>query len=187
MNNRHEQEKKQFKALFKQEGVEDFTNRFQILDVFLKTDNHVTCKDMAAILEKDGIILEPDYVCETMELLCRFGFAHKVEFYDGLIRYEHRHLGLHHDHMICTKCGKIIEFRDEMLEKQQANLAAAYGFHMLQHKMEIYGICAECLKHREMLIPLCRARQGEFVTIKGLDGGKKARCDSLPWASGQGI
>lgn len=175
MNKRHEHEKKQFKALFKQEGVDDFAKRFQILDVFLKTEKHVTCDEMTTLLEKEGIHLDTDYVCETMALLCRFGFADKVEFDDGRSRYEHRHLGLHHDHMICTRCGKIIEFRDEMLEKQQTYLAAAYGFHMLQHKMEIYGICADCLKHRELLIPLCRARQGEFLVIKGLDGGRKAK------------
>ena len=106
--------------------------------------------------------------------MCRFGFAKKNRF-DNQVRYEHRHLGQHHDHMICTKCRKIIEFKEETLEDLQVQIATAYGFHMLQHKMEIYGICSECLKERIQLMPLGMARQGERMIIKDFAGGSSAR------------
>ena len=112
---------------------------------------------------------------ETMAFLCRFGFAHMVQFEDGPRQYEHRHLGMHHDHMVCVKCGDILEFKDEALEKKQAHVAAAYGFHMLQHRMEIYGICSKCLETRELMMPLCRARQGETCIIKSFRGGRRAQ------------
>jgi len=175
MNTRHEQEKKQFKQLFQKEGVDDFEKRFKVLDCFLKTEKHVTCRDITDLLKTDGNPMDSDFVEETMALLCRFGFAHMVQFEDGPRRYEHRHLGLHHDHMVCVKCGDILEFKDEVLEKKQAHIAAAYGFHMLQHRMEIYGICSKCLKSRELMMPLCRARQGETCIIKSFDGGKRAQ------------
>jgi Fur family ferric uptake transcriptional regulator len=54
-------------------------------------------------------------------------------------------------------------------------IAAAHGFHMLQHRMEIYGICSECLKERAQLIPLVMAKQGERLVIKEFTGGKAAQ------------
>jgi Fur family ferric uptake transcriptional regulator len=175
MNERHEQEKKQFLKLLAQEGVDELDKRFQILESFLKSENHETCRDIQVALEQEGVFLGPGFIAETMELLCRFGFAQKLKIDDGPPRYEHRHLGLHHDHMICIKCGAILEFRDEALERQQVNLAAAYGFHMLQHKMEIYGICADCLERCTLPVPLSRTKPGEFLVIKELNGGKNAQ------------
>jgi Fur family ferric uptake transcriptional regulator len=61
------------------------------------------------------------------------------------------------------------------MEALQVNIAAAIGFHMLQHKMEIYGICAECLKDRALIMPLELARPGERLVIKQISGGAGAR------------
>ncbi len=181
MNTRHEQEIKQFRDLFTGEGVDEFENRFKILENFLRLEKHVTIEELVDHLKKNKIFkhnkifMEPAFVEETMELLCEFGFASKLKLNNGPVRYEHRHLGCHHDHMVCTKCGKIIEFRDEALEKQQVRLAAAYGFHMLQHKMMIYGLCSDCLKKRDFIITLARAKQGEHLKIESFAGGRKAQ------------
>jgi len=172
MINKHEQEKKQFKRLFQQQGVDRFDLRFQILEAFLKLEHHVTVDDVLTQLNKDKIKLDKGFVLSSMELLCRFGFASKIEFDDKETQYEHRHLGLHHDHMVCTKCGNIVEFKDEAIEKQQHKLADAYGFLMLQHKMEIYGICSRCMKNREILVPLHKAKQGEKLIVKEFEAGK---------------
>ena len=174
-NIRHEQEIKQFRELFINEGLDEFEKRFKILEVFLRIEKHITIEDLVDHLKQDKIPMEPHFVEETMELLCKFGFASKLKLNNGPVRYEHRHLGCHHDHMVCTKCGKIIEFRDEALEKQQVRLAAAYGFHMLQHKMMIYGLCSDCLKKRDFIISLARAKQGEHLKIESFAGGRKAR------------
>jgi Fur family ferric uptake transcriptional regulator len=172
MINTHEHEKKQFKRLFQQQGIDRFDSRLLVLEAFLKLELHVTISDLVEQLEKDGILLEKEFVLSSMELLYRFGFATKIEFEDKETQYEHRHLGLHHDHMVCTKCGMILEFKDEAIEKQQLIVAEAYGFHMLQHKMEIYGICSNCLKDRSPLVPLHKAKKGEKLIVKELEAGK---------------
>ncbi|CCK78746.1 FeoA domain-containing protein [Desulfobacula toluolica] len=168
----HEQEKKQFKRLFQQQGVDQFNLKFQVLEAFLKLEHHVTIKDIQLALKSDGIKLDEGFIFNSMELLCRFGFACKVEFDDKETQYEHRHIGLHHDHMVCTKCGSILEFKDEAIEKQQLKVADAYGFHMLQHKMEIYGICSKCMEDRNELVQLHKARQGEKLIVKEFEAGK---------------
>ena len=171
----HNQEKEQFKKLFKQEQIDCFEDRFKVLEVFLKTEKHVTIDEMAELLEQNGWSLDSEFVRETMKLMCRFGFAQKSQFDNGELRYEHRHLGQHHDHMVCTKCRKIIEFEDDRLEELQIRIAAAKGFHMLQHRMEIYGICAECLAGRIQLMTLNMAKPGEQLLLKDFSGGLGAR------------
>ena len=54
-------------------------------------------------------------------------------------------------------------------------IAKVYGFHVLRHRMEIYGLCSDCLKTREMFMPLLSAKQGERVIIKDFIGGNKSR------------
>jgi Fur family ferric uptake transcriptional regulator len=76
--------------------------------------------------------------------------------------------------MICTKCRKILEFEEDQIEQLQIKIAAAYGFHMLQHKLEIYGICDDCLRKRVQLMPLTLAKPGEKLVIKEISGGSSA-------------
>ena len=174
-NNNHIKEKEQFRKLFKQEHVDNFEERFKVFEIFLQTERHVTVSELLKLLNENGYQLESSFVRDTLKLMCCFGFAKKIKFEDGPVRYEHRHLGQHHDHMICTKCRNIIEFENQQLENLQIRIAAAYGFHMLQHKMEIYGICSNCLKARLQPMSLVMARQGEHLIIKDFTGGAGAR------------
>ena len=171
----HSEEKKQFRKLFQQENIDRFEDRFKLLQVFLETEHHVTATELHQMLVDRGVDLDINFVRETLQFMCRFGFARRNRFDNGQQRYEHLHLGQHHDHMICTKCRKIIEFRDNLLEAQQSRVAESFGFLMLQHKMEIYGICADCLRQRVPLMPLSAARQGEKLVIKEINGGPTAR------------
>jgi len=171
----HKHEKEQFKKLFEQGQVDRLEDRHRILEVFLQTETHITHSGLMQLLEANGIQLEPDFVAETLKFMCHFGFAQANRFENGELRYEHRHLGQHHDHMICTKCRKIIEFENDALEKLQRQIASANGFHILQHKMEMYGICAGCLANRDQKMPLVSAKPGEKLVIKGFTGGANAR------------
>ena len=171
----HQQEKQQFKKLFQQENIDGFDDRFKILETFLNNEQHVTENELLKYLNENGHQYDLEFVRDTLDLMCRFGFAQTVRFNNGEVRYEHRHLGQHHDHMICTKCRKIIEFKNEELENLQEQISTAYGFMMLQHKMEIYGICSDCLQESITLMPLSMAKQGERLIIKDMSGGSVSR------------
>ena len=175
MKNIHSQEKEQFKKLFKQRKIDRFEDSLKILDVFLETERHVTTNELIQLLHENGYDFDPNFVRDTLKLMCRFGFAAKNRFENGEVRYEHLHLGHHHDHMICTKCKRIFEFEDEGLESLQAQIAKNHGFHMLQHRMEIYGICSNCIEDRVVDIPLTAAKSGEQMMIKSFSGGTGAR------------
>jgi len=171
----HKQEKEQFRKLFQQEKVDRVDDRFRILEAFLQTERHVTETELIRLLKEAGRDYPPDFVRGTLQLMCRYGFARRNRFDNGQIRYEHLHLGQHHDHLICTRCRGIFEFHDESLEALQVQIASSHGFHMLQHRMEIYGICSDCLQERARLMPLNKAKPGERLVIRQIDGGPGAR------------
>jgi Fur family ferric uptake transcriptional regulator len=171
----HKQEKEQFKKLFKQDRIDRFEDRLAILSVFLRTEHHVTIQELMHLVQEQGYDLSNDFVKETLELMCHYGFAKQNRFDNGEPRYEHHHLGQHHDHMICTKCQRIFEFQNPAMERLQLKIAAEQGFHMLQHRMELYGICRQCMERQDALIPLVSAKKGERVVIKAFKGGATAR------------
>ena len=171
----HAQEKEQFKKLFEQEGIDLLENRLQVLDVFLTTEQHLTVSELYGMLRKHGYEFSSEFVRDTLKLMCDFGFAQKNRFHNGEIRYEHRHLSQHHDHMVCTKCQQIFEFTNDRLEQLQVEIASSHGFHMLQHQMVIYGICRDCMRQRQHIIPLTAAREGEFLRIYAFSGGSGAK------------
>ena len=125
MKRLHDQEKRQFKKLFNQEKIEDFEQRLTVLEAFLQTEKHVTVDELVALLAENNQPLSRDFVQDTLKLMSRFGFADQSHFDTGDLRYEHRHLGQHHDHMVCAKCRNIIEFHDDRLEALQAEIAAS--------------------------------------------------------------
>jgi len=182
----HAQEKEQFKKLFQQERVENFDDRFKVLEAFLSTEEHVTVDELAGRLNVKGAGLSTDFVRDTLKMLSRLGFARQSRFDNGVVRYEHHHLGDHHDHMICTKCGKISEFKEDRLEAYQIKIAANHGFHMLRHKMEIYGICADCLRERSRQMPLTMAKAGEKLVIREITGGANIRLRLMSMGLRQG-
>ncbi len=171
----HKQEKEQFIKLFKQDRIDRFKDRLAVLEVFLRTEHHVTAQELMTLVNQEGYTLPLEFVRDTIELMCHYGFAQHNRFLNGEPRYEHLHLGQHHDHMICTKCKNIFEFENQAIEQLQHQIAAANGFHMLQHKMELYGICRQCLDSRDIVIPLDTAKNGERLVVKGFNGGARSR------------
>jgi len=168
-------EKSNFRALIETDEIGNVEERLNVIDAFLGTEEHVTLEDLLRILRERGHDYEPDFVRQCMNRWVEQGFAQKKKFEGQPPRYEHRHLSQHHDHLICTKCGKIVEFSNPDMERLQMQITVQNGFHMLQHKMEIYGLCSDCVARRSPLLPLGMAKSGEMVIIKYMMGGKTAQ------------
>ncbi|MBW2616875.1 MAG: transcriptional repressor [Deltaproteobacteria bacterium] len=175
MENNNYFEKLNFKALVEADGNERIQDKLNIIGVFLGTEEHITLEQMYRLLREKGYDYEPEFVRQCMKRMVDLGFAQKKQFESQPVRYEHHHLGRHHDHLICTKCGRIEEFANEDMERLQVKIAIQQGFHMLQHRMEIYGLCSECLTQRRPLMPLAMAKNGERVVVREIAGGMSAR------------
>ncbi len=83
-------------------------------------------------------------VYRTLSLLEEGGFIGSLDSGRGELMYEHLLGHEHHDHLICRKCGKIEEFRNEEIERLQDEVAAKYGFTLLSHSLRLEGLCKKC-------------------------------------------
>ena len=169
----HTKEKKQFLKLLHQERIDAAEDRFLIFETFLMTENHVTVAELVMLLADRGFRMDFDFVQGTLQLMVQYGFAKQIQFEKGMVRFEHHHPGMHHDHMVCLKCRKLIEFEDDLIEERQLEIADHHRFHMLLHKLEIYGICADCRQDNTELSPLDHAKPGDRLIIRQYAGGKK--------------
>jgi Fur family ferric uptake transcriptional regulator len=165
---------RQFKVIFEQEGLDRTNDRLAVLEGFLGTENHLTAADLTRVLKDRDLPFSEDFVAENLKLFSQYGFAQEKGFTGQVMRYEHHHLGKHHDHLICVRCGTILEFYSREIETLQTEVARRMGFHDLQHRMEIYGLCTKCTRRREPTMPLTLASSGETVRIMGFQGGRGA-------------
>lgn len=178
----HAMEREQFKEVLESINATRIEDRLRVLDVFLSTEQHVTLAGLADLMKKlDGDLHNMSFLRNTMNMFCQCGFASKQTFDEQETTYEHHHLGTHHDHFICTACGKIQEFHNNSLERLQLEIASGFGFHSLQHKMEIYGICTDCFAKRDVNLSLQMVAAGEHVKIVDIEseGNLQGRLASM--------
>jgi Fur family ferric uptake transcriptional regulator len=83
-------------------------------------------------------------VYRTLSLLERCGLIRQVLFTESHSHYEVVSSRSHHEHMVCTECGRTIEFDDTELERAIRTIAGAAGFLPVSHKLEVYGVCDRC-------------------------------------------
>lgn len=138
------EEQEVFLKHIQQSGLKRTAQRDLILDVFLRTEEHLSSEDLYRIVQQEDPSIGHTTVYRTLKLLTDAGLAREVRFGDGITHYEHNYKHQHHDHMICTECNKIIEFYSAELEALQDAMAAKYRFEPKQHLLRILGICADC-------------------------------------------
>ncbi len=171
----HNEERRQFERLLRQQGMNRLGDRLAVLEAFLGCEEHLSASDLNQRLTVQGHNLEPEFVYDTLEMLTRFGLASCRRFDNQPDLYEHRHLGEHHDHLICTRCGSITEFHHPELEELKQGVAKEHGFHHLSHRLQIYGLCDKCRQRRTPSLPLTLASPGERVRVERLAGGEQAQ------------
>lgn len=167
----HQREKTELKKILTRAGYAQSEDILVILDTFLATENHQTLGDLKRNLKVRGLVFKDRDIRKALDLFCKYGFAQIKEFKDQEPGYEHHHLGQHHDHLICTRCGEIQEFTNPDLEILQVKLAHDIGFVPLQHRLEIYGLCTQCARERGPAVRLSQAEAGERVVILNHSGG----------------
>jgi Fur family ferric uptake transcriptional regulator len=135
---------KDLKARWKHYLQENRLNTTQqrelIVDQFLRCKDHVSVDELLARVRKRNRKVGYATVYRTLKLLVDCGLAIQRQFGDGQARYEVD--GDHHDHLICAKCGLILEFEDEEIEQLQERIAQRLGnFMVLRHRHELYALC----------------------------------------------
>jgi len=138
----------QFKTLISEEGLKSTRQRADILDVFLNSTGHKNLTEIYTQVARVNPKIGYTTVYRTLKLLTRLGLATQRKFADGETRYESTSEGTHHDHLICLRCGKIIEFKEDAIESLQERIAKRHGFKFFHHRMELYGYCDPCARKK---------------------------------------
>ena len=125
-------------------GLRSTEQRRLIVDRFFEAEGHETIDSLLESVRSSDPHVGYATVYRTMKMLVESGIAHEQKFGDGFTRYELNDEATHHDHLICSNCGRIEEFEEPLIEELQERVAARYGFDLQQHKLELYGICAAC-------------------------------------------
>jgi Fur family ferric uptake transcriptional regulator len=84
-------------------------------------------------------------VYRTVELLVEIGLLHKIVFKDGIVRYEPVKRGTHHHHhVVCSKCGRVVELPLDYLEELEDLVKNRTGYTIEDHQLKFYGLCPQC-------------------------------------------
>jgi Fur family ferric uptake transcriptional regulator len=119
-------------------------HRQLILGIFLENEGHRSAEDIYRVVREKDPRVGYTTVYRTMKILADCGLARPIDLADGITRYEHLYNHEHHDHMICMQCGDSIEFYIPEIETLQDEASAQLGFKVLDHKLQIYGLCKGC-------------------------------------------
>ena len=127
--------------------------RQAIVDVLSKTTEHLSAEDIYIAVHKANPSVGLTTVYRTLELLVQMGLIFKFDFGDGRARYEliegPRSIG-HHHHLVCTVCGRIVDYMDfideeiELLKQTEKGLSKKYKFKITSHLIQFYGQCDAC-------------------------------------------
>lgn len=133
-----------FRAYLRDHNLPVTAQRLAIADIILGSDSHMSAEDIMIELGARGASVGTATVYRTLEVLLRSGLVVERDFGEGFKRFEASRGIPNHEHVLCTLCGRVTEFRDERLERMTMLIAEQHGYARQRHLLVISGICAEC-------------------------------------------
>jgi len=135
-----------FQNFLGEKGLKLTKERIAVLKEVFSSHNHFEPENLYLRIKDSGSKASRASVYRTLNLLVESGLVEKVTRTEKSNVYEHTFGHTHHDHMICDRCGSIIEFYSEKLENLQKEICRDNGFDGKSHTLEIRGYCSECKK-----------------------------------------
>ena len=135
----------ELKKIVKQKGLKYTEQREIVLNILLDADEHLTAEEVYNLIKTK----KPDSNIGIATVYRALGFLEEVNLITSIAfgsdgkKYE-SNTKKHHDHLICTTCGKIVEFMDDEIEKRQDRIAKKNKFKITSHSMQLYGVCESC-------------------------------------------
>lgn len=125
-------------------GLKNSIQKDYILKILYFSKEHLTADEISNKIKQNyNVSIGIATVYRAMKFFHDIKLINQLDIGDGVIRYE-LNIAEHHDHLICTSCGIIIEFSDDVIELKQIAIAEKNNFILKEHVMTIYGICETC-------------------------------------------
>ena len=142
------------KAELNERGWRLTPQRETILQVFqnLPKGNHLSAEDLYNELQTDGERISLSTIYRTLKLMARLGILRELELAEGHKHYElNQPYPHHHHHLICVRCNKTIEFKNDSILKTGTRTAKKEGYHLLDCQLTIHAVCPSC---QRALLPI---------------------------------
>ena len=143
-------DREQFKRILKENGLKVTRQRLVVLEAISSCpEEHLSADEIFALVKVDCPEIGLATVYRTIQLLSELHLIDRINFDDGYVRYEmvsafDREQKHHHHHLICSNCGKVISFQDDLLEELEEKIARTTGFEVVDHEVKLYGHCKDC-------------------------------------------
>jgi len=137
----------------KQRGLKITSSRLAVIKYIMEYGKHFEIEDLVLWIRercksRDDCPSRPT-VYRTVKLLEELGYVKPVLKHGSRTVYEFLPLKGEHYHLLCIKCGKLVEFEDDMITRSVENVCRVNGFKYFHHHLEVYGLCPECQKELE--------------------------------------
>lgn len=154
-----------FHEYLRDRGLKYTDERSRILHSVMKTDTHFEAEQLLLLMRQHDSKVGKATVYRTLKILVECGIVKEVHFSNKQVHYEHTYGQDPHDHMVCRRCGRIIEFGSSDVVRLRTVIAADHRFHALSHRFQIMGLCETCVRacpvsqRIKMLAPLNTTRR----------------------------
>ncbi len=122
-----------------------------VAQVVFLSEEHLSVDEILRLLKEQGEAVGTATVYRTLEVLVESGLVRAHDFGEGFRRYEAMPAQTHHEHLICDRCGRVVEFQNERLERMLPVIADEHAFQHSRHRVEIYEVCREC-RRRDLMV-----------------------------------
>lgn len=133
-----------FRGYLRRRGLKYTRERRVVLQGVMRNETHFDPEQLLMELRGGGQRVGKATIYRTLPLLIACGIVKPVQFGDKQTRYEHTYGHASHDHMVCLRCRRIIEFDDTQAARLAGRLAREQGFRAVTHRFQIIGLCSDC-------------------------------------------
>jgi len=141
-------EKQRFLQLLRERGQRVTAERLALFDEIFSQHGHIDAEELLAAMKGRGLKISRATVYRNLDLLVAYGLARKQRLERNRFLYEHVHSGQQHDHLVCTGCGRVVEFISPGIAALQAEICRAHGFVATRHTLQIIGLCNQCAQQQ---------------------------------------
>jgi len=137
-------EKQQFLAYLRSRGQRVTGERLALFEEIFSQHGHIDADALLTAMRGRGLKISRATVYRNLDLLVECGLATRQQLGRRGFLYEHVHGGQRHDHLVCTVCGRVVEFVSPGIAALQTEICRAHGFVPSHHTLQISGLCNSC-------------------------------------------